>query len=451
MIKTTKNRMPLDGPAKSTILNNFMDQVVEDLISIDNRGVSNEVRIEEIVKILKDEVRFLSRKISSIELSEKEKERINARNGIRISYHQSAYNVDNLLFFQNSALRPIIDSTYGIGHLPINDIESKFTSVSLVDGSVIVPASLRYSVSSSFIDEGSVSATDHESGYESLSEGKITNAFNGVNTSYWIRTVEFPADSDVTEVQCELVVTVPSQNNTYSNMLTIHPYPTAGVDVIDISFSSDLTSAWYKLPVINPPSLSNPYNNSREQKFLFASQDIDQIRIRLRQRNFVIENDRKIFRYGLQDVGLYLCDFEKTSSSLSFSDWSSQSDSDKISCVYRIDAPSNNYFTAINYFSSNPDFSLEESSNRHLVFRIYNGNPISGSGIEIWNSTQSLPQNQGSNLANQITLNGLVSSIYVSVSMRHVDSSGGSHSPFAVNSSPWFKGFTIEYSLSPGL
>jgi hypothetical protein len=439
---------PQNGPTNSRDLNAFVDQVTKDIHGINLESVTNSNRIEEAFRILIDEIRFLKSKVSQLEKINESFDKVNARNGLRVSNLISMYDTRNLSFFDNQILRPVVDSTYGILHLPVNALEPKFYTNSINTSDTITPLSLTYEVTATFTDEGDVSPTDHEEGAIEVNEGVVTNAFNGINTQYWVRTVEFAADSDVTEVQCELIVNIPNQNNTMSNVMTLHPYPIAGVDVIDISVSSDLAGSFVRLPHNDAPTTNRPLNNCREHKFIFAPMDIDQVRIRLRQKNFTEFDGRKVFRYGLQELGLSLIEFEKTTASLTMANWTAQNDSDNIAAVWKIEAPAGTFFTAINHFSSDPDFSLEQSSNSHILFKIYDGDPTSGSGVEIWNSTKTLPQDQPSNIGAQISLQGNIRIIYVSASLRYVESSGGVNSPFRANTSPYLKGITLEYSLA---
>jgi hypothetical protein len=439
---------PQYGPTNSRDLNNFIDQVVKDIHGLNSTTISNEIRIEETFRILVDEILHLKQKVSQLEKINESFDKINARNGLRVSTFISMYDLRNIKYFQNQTLRPVVDSTYGIMHLPVNAVESKFYTSSIFTTDTISPLSLTYSVSSTFTDSGAVSAVDHEEGAIEIDEGIVPNAFNGVNTKYWVRTVEFSAESDVTEVQCELIVNVPNQNNTMSNVLTIHPYPIGNVDIIDISVSSDLSGSFVSLPHPDAPTASKPLNNAREHKFVFSPMDIDQVRIRLRQKNFTNYNGRKVFRYGMQELGLFLIDFEKSTASLTYENWSAQNDADNIVAVWRLDAPAGNFFTAINHFSTEPDFTLEQAANRHFLFKIYDGDPTTGSGVEIWNSNMTLPQNQPSNIGAQISLAGNIKTLYVSASLRYVQSSGGVSSPFRVNTSPYLKGISIEYSLA---
>ena len=154
-------------------------------------------------------------------------------------------------------------------------------------------------------------------------------------------------------------------------------------------------------------------------------------------------------RYGLQEVGLCLVDFEKTNSSTDFSSWIQQTNSENISMCHEIKAPEGFFFNAINHFSSDPDFTLEDSANRHIVYRIYDDDPTQSAGLEIWNSTNTLPQNMPSTLGSQLAIAGNITSLFVVTSMRFVETIGGSNSPYRANTPPYVNGFTIEYSASP--
>jgi len=446
---TTKRRsFPLRGPTSSKQLNDFVDQVCNDMLGVNNQVFANEIAIREALKILVDETRHLKRRTSQLEAVNRAKDIINGRNGLRITHHQSAYDVGNLLFFNNDlTLKPHVNPVYGIVTLPSNGIESKFFFNSIYSGEVVVPASLTVNVTDTFANPGETVPTKHEAGGKVM-PGNPRNAFNGVNQSYWIREVEVSADSDVNEVQVQLTVTIPNQNNSMSNVMVVHPYPIGTTDIMEIAISPDLTSSFTSIAHPEAPSPGSPVTNAGELFFVFQPQDIDQVRIRLRQRNFTLENGKKIFRYGLQELGLFLIDFEKQTSSLTLSNWVSNADNDNITLAYKVDAPEKHFFTAIHYFSSEPDFSLEDTD-RHVLYRIYDGDPTSGVAVELWNSTETLPQNQPATVGRQIAITGTVTSLYVAVSLRYVHTSGGINSPYPANTSPYIKGFTVEYSVSP--
>lgn len=450
-IPTIKRKaFPKRGPTNSNELNDFNDQTASDIIAVTNLVNTQEIEIQNTKKTILDEVRFLTRKVLQLEQEKAHDKQIQAKNGLRINFHQSMYKVDNLDFLgSNTALRPVITPQYGIAHLPINGIENKFFSTSIYNGNVITPSSLSVSVSPSFTPAGAVQAVDYSDGSLFLKEGNLKNAFNGNNVSYWVYEAAFPAQSDVTEFALELIVTIPSQNNTESNCLTIHPYPLGSVDILSIATSPDLTQSWTILQHSDAPTEDDPLNNATAKKFVFAPLDVDQVRVRLRTRNFTEEDGKKIFRLGLQELGLFLIDFEKSSAAVTFSNWTAQGDDTNISMVHRIDAPEGMAFTAIHDFRSSPDIALESDSNRHIIFRIYNGNPIGSVSQELWNSNQTFPQDQPDSVGAQITLAGTVTSLYVVTNMRYVETSGGTTSPYAANTSPYINSFSIEVSAVP--
>jgi len=444
---TERVAFPERGPTSSKTLNDFSDQVVTDIHTISVAVNSNESKVDDSLKLFMDEMAHLKRDVQQLKREHDAKLSVDARNGLRVMYHQSMYDTSNLSFFTNDSLTPTINTTYGIAHLPINAVEEKFFTSSLFDGNIVSAPDLVVEVTDDFADEAGDPITSHESN-GSILKGETVNAFNGNNQSYWVRTVSFPADSDVSEVQCEITITVPSQNNTRANMLSINPYPVGNVDILDVSTSSDVSSSFVQLNHTKAPSTSKPHNNSSEKRFIFPAVEVQQVKVRLRQRNFLLEEGKKIFRYGMQELSLRLVEFEKSSSSLSFSAWSSQADSDNIAMVHKIDAPMNTIFTALNHFSSDPDFSLEEAGSRHIMYRIYDSDPVAGAANELWNSNQTLPQNQSSTVGSHIAIGGHTRTIHVATSFRFIQDSGGVNSPYKTLTSPFVEGFTLEFSVN---
>jgi hypothetical protein len=123
----------------------------------------------------------------------------------------------------------ILSADYGEVTLPPNAIENKFYVTSLVNGVIVTPPDLIVSVKGTFDKIDGKGLINYERGGRVVA-GDPTMAFNGNNQTFWIRKVEFPIDSRVDQVECELTVTVPESVSTDSNTIEVIPFPNGTVD-----------------------------------------------------------------------------------------------------------------------------------------------------------------------------------------------------------------------------
>lgn len=126
------------------------------------------------------------------------------------------------------------------------------------------------------------------------------NAFDGDPTNYWVR--RYVCKSGVTEVQCELIITLPDDilTNKSINQLKITPFPADAIDILSIETKT--TGNWTLLPGFEDYQQTNleigqdaflnrtensVIQNSPTLKFNFKEITANQIRIRFRQQNFI--------------------------------------------------------------------------------------------------------------------------------------------------------------------
>jgi hypothetical protein len=154
----------------------------------------------------------------------------------------------------------------------------------------------------------------------------------------------------------------------------------------------------------------------------------------LRQRNWVEENGKKVFYYGLQELGLKFIDYDKNFTL-------NNTFGANNSFVMEIPAPDGHGFNAIYRIDPSPNFLLEDVNKRHLHIKISTSSDFS-SGV-IWNSdTTSAPQ------LTTTPLNAFgATKLYAYVELNYVSDSGGILSPFEVGTTPFFKGLGLSYTL----
>lgn len=293
---------------------------------------------------------------------------------------------------------------------------------------IVIPPDLNVKVRGTFDKLDGKGLVNYERG-GTVYPGDPYLAFNGNNQTYWIRKVEFPLDSRVDQVEVELVVIVPESVSTDANMIEVSPFPNGSVDITELATASDLGDNFVTVPGFSS------VDNATATRYHFASKTVDQIRIRLRQRNWVEENGKKVFYYGLQELGLKSVDYDKTSNSVN--DFGANN-----SFIMQINAPPGYLFNSIYRIDPSPNFLLEDQNKRHIHIRI--GTTTDFNVGTIWNSDTTYPPQQ---VTVPISANG-VDTLYVFCQLRYVTENGGVLSPFEVGTTPYFRGLGLTYTLT---
>lgn len=157
---------------------------------------------------------------------------------------------------------------------------------------------------------------DHE-GILSVEDSDINNAFDGRSDTVWFRKVITTTDVDY--IENELVIGLPEDIITtrLMNQITILPFPIGYVDIMDVLFKAN--GAWQqitgfeshhgitnqqKTDIFGNVSYYKAINDSSGLKFTFPNTQTNQLKIKMRQRNYEYdaENNRRIFYLGIRDV-----------------------------------------------------------------------------------------------------------------------------------------------------
>lgn len=279
------------------------------------------------------------------------------------------------------------------------------------------------SIFDKLLGQGSI---DYEYG-GMLTEGNVRNAFNGMNESAYIRTVSFPLESNVEEVEFQIDAVVPASITAQANLLEIAPYPQGSVDITQVATASDLGSSFESLEGFVTR------NNAQVHKYHFAPKTIEQVRVRLRCRNWREIDGKKVFTYGLQELGLKLVDYNKNFiEDASFGE--------NITGMLKINAAQGSVFDTIYRIDPQPNFLLEDADSRHVRMILSTTADYIG---QIWDSkTNQAPQDAG-NVG--ISAQG-ASTLYGIFTFKFVNSSGGYSSPFSIGSTPYLRGLGLTYS-----
>lgn len=411
----------------SSDYNDAQEEIISDIQEISNVVNSLNGRLTRSILVLNNENAHLRRQVNALREQQSYNEKITARYNSLAHRYVDFSNTEGISFPNglDDSKSAMLAAEFGEITLPPNSIENKFYTTSLASNKLVVPP-ISITVSGTFDKGEGDGIVNYEKGGK-VYGGKPEYAFNGINDLYWIRKVEFPIDSRVDEVECELTVTVPEGSSSNSNLLEVIPYPNGAVDVTELATASDLGNNFIRL------SSFEPTDNLVARRFHFPSTTVDQVKIRLRQRNWIEENGKKVFYYGLQELGLKLVDYDK--------DYTAGANfGTNNSFIVYIPAVEGTIFKQLHSISASPNFLAEDFSKRHVHIRLCRS--LDFSNAILWDSdTDQVPQKTTSTIA----INS--SSMYAFVQMNYVKSTGGVASPFPVGTTPYLWGLGLSYTI----
>lgn len=416
------------GPIKSSTYNDTQEEIVSDITSLANSVNSLHNRLTQAYMTMQNENQYLRRKVDALYEQATYNEKVSAENNYLVSRFVDFSNTENISFANglDDTASAMLFSEFGEVTLPPNAIENKFYVISITSNKIIPPVDLDVRVKGTFDKGDGEGLINYERG-GIVNPGNPEWAFNGINDKLWVRRVEFPIDSRVDQVEVELTVTIPEGSSTKANTIELLPFPNGSVDITQLSIASDLGDNFITVDGFTA------LDNITAKRYHFPATTVDQIRIRLRQRNWVEENGKKVFYYGMQEVGLKLVDYDK-----SYTRGAPFGTNN--SFTVEINAPQGYSFYSISRVDPSPNFLLEDMSNRHIHLRLgTNSDPSVGI---FWTSdTELTPQDSGTSLT--IGTN----KIYAFVELNYVESSGGVLSPFKVGTTPYMYGLGLSYLL----
>jgi hypothetical protein len=430
IINTTSVRRParFRGQLISADYNDSQEEIINDIQQISSVVNSLNVKLSRSVLILNNENAYLRRQVDALRRQQDYTEKSAVKANSLVHRFVDFSNTENITFPNglDDTRSAMLAAEFGEVTLPPNSIENKFYVTSLANNKIVSPP-INVNVLGSFDKGEGEGISNYERGGK-VYEGVPENAFNGVNDLYWVRKVEFPIDSRVDQVECEMTVTVPEGSSSNANLIEVVPFPNGALDIVELATASDLGNNFIRV------SGFVPTDNFVARRYHFPSTVVDQIRIRFRQRNWVEENGKKVFYYGLQELGLKLVDYDKQyTPGASFGT--------NNSFIIAIPAPQGTIFRNVSNILPSPNFLTEDFSKRHVHIRLCNSLDFSN-GI-IWDSDSNIPPQQS---AASITANTQI--IYAFVQMNYVNQSGGVLSPFAVGTTPYLNGIGLSYTLN---
>jgi len=422
--------IPFGAPIESAKLNERFAATLEDLMTLARQGNINASAILNYAKLLQLET-DTARQINWLQEAQIDfMHRVLTKQAMRTGLWYDLHDTAGVSFLAAADIstRASVSGQFGQATIPMNAIQSKTYSLRLLAEDGLSQLEVLSSATGIFDKGLGDGLVNYEGGSETptIEETPQANATNGNNLEYWRRRVIFDLESDVSEVECEITITLPSQSDLKANVIYVHPYPLGNVDITGIWVSPDLTDSFTQL------TGWTDLEGAKKTRWFMPAQDVAKVKVRIRQRNWTEEDGRKVFEFGLQELGVQLVEWDKTYDSGALL-------SDNHSFVHTIKAPAGTVFHKLHGFYCDPDFTLEPAGSRHLHF-VLAADPLGA--IQIWNSDQSaVPQS----LETALDL-GLNDTIYLITTLNWCETVDPS-SPFQAGTPPWMTGFGLDVRL----
>jgi hypothetical protein len=146
-----------------------------------------------------------------------------------------------------------------------------------------------------------------------IEENSPLQAFNGDNHRYWHRKVVMPLEDTPKEsVQTELIVTLPETiiSNRDVNTIYVKPFPVHSIQVDKVEYR--LEGDWKLIPGWEVDESNNPIprNYAGNEKLCFPDTSMSQLRITMTQHHWFEEEHKKVYHFGLQEVGVFYTDYQ---------------------------------------------------------------------------------------------------------------------------------------------
>ena len=408
-----KREAPYRGRTSSKDFNSFQDEIIRDHSNI--ATVLNDVsaRFNKRLLQLDSELRRLQAHVDA-ESSRREREVYrSAVLGSDITYDQSFTDLSGLSYTGIDTERRLrIEPIHGSCMLPYNRSVSRLYSLNPQTQELYVPGGLALTVAA--VDEG-VGGTVYPDDTSLAADGRIGEGF--------LRKVAFDPASDQSSVTMDVTIDVPSLYADNANLLTLFPSPAGQVDILNIWYSTTATAPTTPFPA----QYFTEALSAHSVRVHFAPLAITKLKVRIRQRKWVIENNQKMFMYGLREVHLDLVELDKTSTGANFQAHNS--------AIFKLTAPTGYTFNKIKSFVSTPDYGKGTTTDNGIFFEIFREESLANSSWESYGGDTIDP----TNAISWVDLSShTLTSIYVGVKLKY-------HTSGAV--SPVLRNFYLTYSL----
>jgi len=318
-IYTQKKPIQYHGPISSSDFNERIEQNYADLVYLYNKYSVVDKKISEIIeRIIKENI-FLSSAVKNLADRIRVIESINTN---QLSIH-SKNQIDLVPFINTPYAIPasqalVFNEYYNDLTLPqiIGSSHSKIKYVNALKGQV-VPDFLETRI------DPNIAGGDGSGAF--IDTTPVQNAFINQPDKVWRRNVILNEPNPL-GVSMFFYIKIPtgSIGNSLSNCVSLSPFPSNGVDIIKVEYTTAANPSMSDKDGYYPLSYgyydqeydavgkvapggwsivgSDAIINSGPQKFYCADKKITAIRVLLRQRNYIKENSSYVYTYGLSDI-----------------------------------------------------------------------------------------------------------------------------------------------------
>jgi hypothetical protein len=317
-LNTKKRDYKFNGPVNSADYNDRIEENYKDLVYLYNRALDIDSRLANAFeRVLKDQ-KFLSVALKDMEDRVRALEAASNKMSIH-SFSQLDYsNFINTNFTIGSTQLLYFDPIYNVITLPIiaSGSYSKLKFGSQFSGQVI-PKFFKAKVENNYTGVDLPGAT--------INSTPIYNSILDDPTKVWKRNIV--VDSSVTTgAQMMVYFKIPTESTgSYkANEVRLNPYPSYGVDVVSIEYTTKSNPSLDNSDGWTPLNNTRMYNNISEAigrvppggwdtigadkvvnsgplSFHFSEIDASAIRIKFSQRNYFNELGNNVYTYGLSD------------------------------------------------------------------------------------------------------------------------------------------------------
>jgi hypothetical protein len=210
----------------------------------------------------------------------------------------------------------------------------------------------------------------------SIEDSDVKNIFDTTDVNIWYRKVI--TNTNVDYIENEIIISLPEDIITTRlvNEIIVKPFPIGYMDIMDVQYKTN--GAWTRIPGFDnhfgaeeesyTDIFGNSYNriiipNANNLRFNFKALQINQIKIKMRQRNFEYDStlDRRIWYLGLRNVDVLYNRYSKNNSI--FSQVFEFPETDRLIKVYDAEVMFNN--ASVNAFNIIKEYYYFDSSNNY--------------------------------------------------------------------------------------
>ena len=318
-IYTEKKNQQYHGPISSSDFNERVEQNYSDLVYLYNKYGVLDKKVSEIIERVIKENLFLSAAIQDMldrirAIESKNTNQISLYTKSQIDYTpfigtQYAVTASEALDYNEYYNQLSLPKVTGSSYSKIKFINSEYGQV--------IPDFLETRIDNSLAGGDSSGAV--------IDSTPVQNAFLDQPDKIWRRNVILNEPNPL-GVSMYLYVKIPSGSigSSLANCIRLTPYPANGVDIVRVEYSTAANPTLSDKDTyrpINPGYYDGQYDavgkvapggwqvvgedaiqNAGPVNFLFAETSVTAVRILLRQKNYVIENNKYVYTYGLSNM-----------------------------------------------------------------------------------------------------------------------------------------------------